>query len=567
MKIDKYLLFDGAIGTYYAEKNRPYTLSQANLLDYNTIVSIHREYIHSGANAITTNTFGISDIDSINRAIDAAYDATRDNNAVIFASIGPIADYEPDNYKPIIDAFINKDISHYIFETFPDSHVIPALSEYIKSNCNDCYIIASFAVDQSGYSSHGRFFLDIIAEVKNNANINAYGLNCVCGPVHMLELARKLDYSGTISIMPNSGYPSYNDGKPTYNDNPDYFAAKLTEIYNLGARIIGGCCGTTPKHIMKTRRLLDSNTTIAQSSINMAKPCDSNEKNNIFIEKMCNNSSKVIVVEYDPPLTVTGDEVSASARLMEDVGADAISIADNPLGKARADATLIASRVMRDTKALTVIPHITCRDRNAISIRSALIGLNIEDINNILCITGDPVPSSNMSSTKGVFSFNSYTLLSYVESINKEMTCGNFFLGAALNVNANNFHLELERAKKKLSSGAKYFITQPCYSDRSIDNLINASKELNVPIIGGIMPIKSYRNACFIKSEINGIDIPDDIVELYRDLSAEKCIDMSIKLSVDLAKRLKSYVRGYHIITPPKGEMVVVRLIQEIRQI
>lgn len=567
MNINKFLLFDGSMGTYYASKNRPYNHSQANLLDYNTIVSIHREYINSGAMAITTNTFGVEDLSSIRAAVNAAQDAVRDTDTLIFGSIGPINGYEATEYMPIIDTLINNGITNFVFETFATEDVIVELANYIKGKLHNSFIITSFAVDHNGYTAYGKFYNDIISRVKLTLSIDSYGFNCVCGPVHMKELVAKLDTADILSIMPNAGYPSYVNNKPTYTDNPEYFAEKLYEIYQLGAKIIGGCCGTTPKHIELTRKLLDtsiSEVIIEQSSkVNQPIPKIINR----FKEQLNHNSAKVIIVEYDPPVNASGNDVTMAARIIEKAGADAISIADNPLGRARADSLLIASRIKRDTRGITVIPHMTCRDRNSISIRSALMGLNVEEINNLLCITGDPVPTCIYKQAKGVFSFNSTTLLSYVESINNELTTGNFYVGAALNVNANHYHLELERATKKVINGAKYFLTQPCFSENSINNALLAKELLKVPVIVGIMPIKSYKSASFINSEISGIDIPEDVIELFRDKNADECVEISISLCSSLIRKLYPYVNGFHLITPPNGEKIIVRLIEEIKKI
>lgn len=564
MNIDKFLLFDGAIGTYYANKNRPYSLSQANLLDYNTIVSIHKEYISSGAMAITTNTFGVENVESIRAAINAAYDAARNTDIKVFASIGPIMGLEYIDYLPIVDTMIDCGINNFIMETFPAEEIVIELATYIKTKLSESFIITSFAVDQNGYTAYGKYYNNIISKVKVVQAIDSYGFNCVCGPVHMREIASKIDTSDIISIMPNAGYPTLVGGKAHYTDNPEYFAEKLLEIHRFGVKILGGCCGTTPKHIEQARKLLDTNFTSIQqdfpSSINKPVVREENKFKDIL------NNGRVIIIEYDPPLNANAEEISKTALMYEKAGADAISIADNPLGRARADSLLVASRIMRDTKKITVIPHLTCRDRNTISIRSALMGLNIEGIHNILCITGDPIPSCNLKEIKGVFSFNSYSLLGYVENINQELIYGDFFPGAALNVNANHFHLELDRARKKLASGAKYFITQPCYSMRSVNNALLAKEMLKSPIIAGIMPIKSFRNASFIQSEISGIEIPDEVVELYRDKSPEQCEDISIKFSIDIMNKLDGYINGFHLITPPKGEKIIARIIKEYKQ-
>lgn len=563
MKIDKYLLFDGAMGTYYGSKQRPYTGVQANIMDYNTIVSIHKEYIASGAQAITTNTFGNSDVESVRAACAAAQDAARGTNTLIFGSIGPLADSDKETYIAVLDQMRISGITNYLFETFPEQDTVISLAEYVKKQLPDSYVITSFGADLNGYTAQGKFYLDIVKDVKACPYIDAYGFNCVSGPVHMKELAAKLDRSDTISIMPNAGYPSFVDGKAEYTDNPEYFAEKLYEIHLLGVKILGGCCGTTPSHIRAASRLLSNSSVGVVGEKTVQTGIQTIVKENSFYDKLI-RKEKSILVEYDPPLTATAEDIDRAAEILSHAGADALTVADNPLGRARADSLLVSARIQRTCRDMTVIPHLTCRDRNAISIRSALMGLNIEGICNILCITGDPLPSMTLPNAKGVFSFNSFTLLSYLDSINKELSFGTFRLGAAINVNAINFHLELERAKKKKDSGADFFITQPCFSERAVSNAIEAKNILNMPIIAGLMPIKSYRNAVFVQSEISGIDIPDTIVELFRDKTPEEAEEISVKLIKELATKLAP-LNGYHIITPPKGEKIAARIIKEIR--
>ena len=463
---------------------------------------------------------------------------------------------------PIIDIYIAAGQKNYIFETFPTDETVIELSGYIKEKLPDSYIITSFAVDQNGYTTYGKYYLNILNKIRLIRSIDAYGLNCACGPLHIKELADRLNKSDTISIMPNAGYPTVIGDKTEYIDNPEYFADKLYALYKSGVKILGGCCGTTPRHIAAARKLLDENGGVEKVLMTeTGKPVK--KVVNPFVDIIKDNAGKIILVEYDPPLNATAKEITDSARRIGKAGADAITVADNPLGRARADSLLVAARI-NNNSGIVVIPHLTCRDRNAISIRSALMGLNIEGIHNILCITGDPVP--NLNESKGVFSFNSMTLISYIESINHESVAGEFYEGAALNINANRFHLELERAIKKSAAGAKFFITQPCFTETALNNSLLAKEILKLPVFVGIMPLRSYKNALFVKSEISGIDIPDQIAERFKDKTDNECIDISVAVSMDTVIKAAPYVDGFHIISPIRGIEIVEKLIKEIKK-
>lgn len=556
------MLFDGAIGTYYKSLNRPYDIKNANNLDYDTIVEIHKQYISAGANCITTNSYKIEDLNNLKLGYKAALDAVEDKNIKIFISIGPIEKYEIDDYIQILDLYINLGASNFIFETFSDINIILKLSKYLKSKI-DCFIIASLAIDANGYSNTGKYYLDLFKELKKSNLIDVYGLNCICGPKHMLKLASNLPKDDKLSFIPNAGYSSVVNDTIVYSDNVEYFAENLVKFINIGANYIGGCCGTTPKHIKAVFDLLQNN-----KKIDYKPEIDTNnfipQQKNDFIKKLKNKNGKLFIVEYDPPSGATGQSIDNEILQLSNAKVDGITVADNPLGKARADSFIVASRIKRLNKDLTVIPHLTCRDRNSLSIHSSIIGLSIEEIYNVLCITGDPIAQKEYQ--KGVFSFNSITLMDYVKSINKQNFNNNFAFGGALNLNANKFNLELERAKKKIKSGAKFLITQPCFNNRSIENLKIASKELDIPIIAGLMPIKSYKNALFLNNEVSGIDIPENIINEFKDKSVDETFEITINICYNLANDIKDYVKGFHILNLPNATHITTNLIKRLKE-
>jgi homocysteine S-methyltransferase len=216
---------------------------------------------------------------------------------------------------------------------------------------------------------------------------------------------------------------------------------------------------------------------------------------------------------------------------------------------------------------ITPIPHLTCRDRNINATKALLLGLNIEGINNVLVVTGDPVPTAQRDEIKGIFSFNSAVLAKYITNLNETVFGSPFNIGAALNVNVRHFDNQLQRAQKKIDSGVNLFLTQPVLSPAAVENIITARRELKVRILGGIMPIVSYKNACFMNNEIAGITVDDEIVEMYRDLSKEDAAELAVELSVKMAARIAPYVDGYYLITPFKRIDIILEIIKGIRDL
>ncbi|MFI3213422.1 MAG: methylenetetrahydrofolate reductase [Eubacteriales bacterium] len=288
-------------------------------------------------------------------------------------------------------------------------------------------------------------------------------------------------------------------------------------------------------------------------------------KKSAFYEKL-QSKQKTIAVELDSPFNTQIQDFMAGAKVLQDAGVDIITIADCPVARARMDSSLLACKVKREL-GIDTMPHMTCRDRNNNASKALLLGLNIEDINNVLIITGDPIPTEQRSEVKAVYEFNSRMLLKHITNLNKTLFDNPFYLYAALNINATNFHVQLRLAKEKKKKGACAFFTQPVLSEKALENLKIAQEELNSPIFGGILPIVSYRNACFINNEIPGINVCHEIIELYKDKTREECHALAIKISCEIAKKMEPFIDGYYVITPFKNVELIKRIVESIKDI
>lgn len=574
------VLFDGGMGTYYAEKygHDPEYCEKANIDYPERVERIHREYIEAGCDAIKTNTFGANteslecDDELITQIIESAWinaqNAVSGTDVSVFADIGPIPHVENvDNtaqYLRIADRFLSLGAENFLFETFSSPDSLGLVAKHIKEINPGAKIICSFAVSPDGFTREGVPLIKIRNAMIADDNIDIFGMNCVSGPNSMIKLIGELGaIKKALTVMPNAGYPTNIGNRIFFENNSDYFASGLIEIVSRGANIIGGCCGTTPEHIRKTRNLLNQKAGIVKPNPPIKQTVEIEVAENRFWDKL-SQGKKVFAVELDPPANSDIRAFMEGARKLRECGADAITVADCPISRARVDSSLLASKLKRELN-IDAIPHMTCRDRNIIATKALLLGLNIEGINNVLVVTGDPVPTAERGNIKSVFNFNSVVLTSFIHDLGEEFIRGPFRVYGALNLNAVNFEIQLNHAKDKLAHGVDGFLTQPVHSLRALDNLKTARSELPCKIIGGVMPIVSHRNASFMNSEISGISISDDIIAKYEGLDKETASRLAISLTTEIARSMADYVDGYYMITPFMRTDLICEIIDNLK--
>ena len=569
--------FDGAFGTYYFEKTRDYKPCElANIHSPDIVTDIHRQYIAAGAQAIKTNTFSVNSLifgdegqrkEIIRRAMINATNATAGTDVAIFCDIGYINSDRDDvafEYMYIANDFIKNGGQCFLFETLPEFTPVVKAMQFIKEKLPQATILVSFAVSQDGYSKKGIYYKNLLKQATDCPYVDMVGLNCQCSPSHMRNLIRNLDkLTKPLLAMPNSSYPSAFNGHMTFDDNSEYFGDKMAEIFSCGADLVGGCCGTTPQHIRlaveKVGRL-DGKKEEKKTAAEVIQP-----KNTQFtIPYMC-QGKKIVAVELDPPMdTDTTFAISAAFRLKE-AGVDIVTVTDSPLARARADSIMVAAKIKREV-GIEVLPHLSCRDKNQISLKGSLIGASFENINNVLAVTGDPVMQDIFSGKAGVFAFNSFGLISFISDLNSQtFQRAPFAVGAALNVNVANFEKELARAVKKVEKGAQYFLTQPIYNEKAVENFILAAQTLPVPVLAGFMPPAGYKNAVFLHHEVSGITMDEAFIESLKDKTREEVVEISTEFCFDLARKVAPYRGGYYLMTPMKRVDLTVRLSEKIR--
>jgi len=578
----KPLIFDGGMGTYYAQKThtRGKGVELANIETPRVVEDIHTEYLRAGAQAIKTNTFAANrivyqgDTATVERIIRTGWElaarAAEPFGAYVFADIGPVSGLPPadiiEEYRFLSDIFLAMGARHFIFETNSSIEGLAETAAHIKQVCPEAFVLTSFSAFPGGYTRDGFFVEELVRAVAASGYIDAVGFNCVSGVQSMKELVHLLGSCPLpLSLMPNAGHPIVVDGRTFYESAPDYFGEELADLVHDGISIVGGCCGTTPEHIRALScALADSGRTVAER-VEQAEHAALGSSHSAFFETLKTGGTP-IAVELDPPEVGNADKFMAGARELMEAGVHAITIADNPIARARMDAGMLAGRVQRSL-GLEPIPHMTCRDRNLNAIKSTLLGLSAEGIHNMIVITGDPIPTAERDEVKSVYQFNSRKLTSFIKSLGERGDVAPFHVFGALNVNAKHFPSQLGLAKKKLEAGMTGFFTQPVLSERAKENLRTARDTLpGVLILGGIMPVVSERNARFMESEITGIHVEERIINAYHGLSREEAEELAVQLSLETAKEIEPYIDGYYIITPFARTALVARIVRGIME-
>ncbi len=561
------MLFDGAFGTYYAQCYETRELPELANIDYpERVMKIHQEYIDAGAQIIRTNTFACNTVslgmsienvqENIKRAYGIAKEAVGEKDIYIAADIGQIP-YESNmgreriskEYVEICRTFLEEGADIFAFETFSDIEDIREAVEFIGDKA---YIIVQFSVNQYGYSQAGLSARKLVEQAESMVNVDAVGFNCGVGPGHMQKIIRGISFSGkkALTALPNAGYPQYVSNRMIFhNENMDYFAEKASDIVKDGIDIIGGCCGTTPDYIrkMSEKILLQQSEKVIIHDIHR-KESASKEDTSFYGGK---GVKKLIAVELAPPLGSDDQVLMDAAHLLKRSGVDVLTFPDSPSGRTRADSILVAEKVARET-GMCVMPHICCRDKNAIAIRSQLLGAHINNIRNFLVVTGDPIPSLVRSSIKSVFNFDSVGLMRIIGDMNEEhFEDAPICYGGAINQTRRNLDVEISRVKKKMDAGCSFFLTQPISTREGAERLRRIKEETGARILCGIMPFVSLKNAIFMKNEMTGIEVTDEVLARYRaDMTREEGEQAGIQLAKEMIALTEDFADGYYFSIP-----------------
>lgn len=599
------LLFtDGAMGTYYSSlyPDDHTLVERENILHSQRIFRIHQEYLNSGANLLRTNTFAINSnfFDSreeMKTHIAAGYmiaeravkefESQRERDQereaagqpdvphFIAADLGTIYDLESgdreqvlEEYRFLIDCFLEAGASLFLFETQADLFYLSDLVHYIKEKNPDAFVMVSFSFDKNGYTKAGLRLERMVEQVAQMDGVEAYGLNCGVEGNHMHQLLDRVMFPNDkyLIALPNAGYPMVMRGRVIYGKNLSYFCRMEERLYDLGVDILGGCCGTTPAYIGEIRRDLQGRAKqekkIGKQSSGMIQRTES-----VFWKKL-QRGEKPFVVEMDPPFDLRSEKVMEGARLLKEHGVDLLTLSDSPMARARMDASLLGSRIQREA-GIQVMPHISCRDRNVIALRGTMLGNYDNDIKHFLIVTGDPVAQCDRGTVTQVFDYNSIKFMGFVQEMNRDVFASDKVVyGGALNYHGSNPEAIAQRMEQKMERGCSYFLSQPVYCRQDVSRIGWLKERTHAKIIAGILPLVSYKNAVFMANEMPGVCIPQEIIDAYSPgMSREEAEDTAVTLSLSLAKELEQVCDGYYFMTPFNRVGLICRIIDQIRKI
>lgn len=583
------LLADGSFGTYYADIYDTGDAPElANITAPERVVAIHKAYLEAGARLIRTNTFASNtsylgkDMSVVRTNIEAAVALARkavsesdvDQDVVFIAGdIGPIpmdvareqSDVEEEYYQ-IAKTFIDAGIKILNFETFASINVIKPVLERIAND--DLFIIVQFSVNQFGYTSSGLRASKLFDIVKQLPMVGAIGLNCGVGPGHMKQVFEELTGTDKFLIaLPNAGYPRRVRNKICFSDNAVYFAKQVQELMQQDVDIIGGCCGTTPAFIKELHDTLE----FAQQPHKEHIPASSRDLGEVYHKGFVYHldgtikNKKFLAVELAPPLDANDEKIVAAARMLQDANVDVLTFPDSPSGRTRIDSVLMAKKIKQEI-GMAVMPHLCCRDKNAIAIRSQLLGAQVNDIHNFLVVTGDPIPSMVRQSTKAVFNFDSVGLMQMIKDMNEEMFADSpMCYGGAINHSRRNLEVEIKRVTRKMEAGASFFLTQPIFSDEDVEHLRVIKEQTGARILCGIMPLISRKNASFMKNEIAGVPVTDAIIERYPENGTkEQGEAVGIAIAREMIAKTSHFVDGYYFSFPFNRVHMLPAILEEL---
>jgi len=595
-------IFDGAIGTRIYEQgvfiNTCY--DELNVMKPEMVRSIHSGYIESGAEVIETNTFGANRLKlrayglgeqavRINeRGVEIARDVAGDD-IYVAGSIGPLGTYiEPvgklsaaeavDVYTEQIEALARSGVDLIIFETFS---VLAELELAAKTarKVTGLPVIASFTCGEKGHTQTGIAAEKMAAVLAGLDAVDVIGLNCGVGPNTMLTLLEAIvPYAGgkPILVMPNAGYPRTVGGRYLYMASPEYYAEYCKRFVEKGASLIGGCCGIHDQHIKEMARALKA-VDFSRKRIEVKPVIEAPElAEPLPLEKRSRLGRKlagkewVTSVEITPPRGWHLEKTIEKAKRCRDAGVDAINLPDGPRASSRLSPMIAALEIEQKAGIETVL-HYCCRDRNLIGMQADFLGAQAAGLRNILIITGDPPKLGSYPDATGVFDVDSIGLTRLANLLNHGLDLGmlkidpptSFVLGVGVNPYALDLDTEIERLEKKVEAGADFVITQPVFAVEAFSHFLDRIGHLEVPVIAGIWPFPSLKNAEFMRNEVPGVIVPDDVLERMRSCGTkEEARAEGIKIAGEIVKEIVPLVNGIQVSAPLGNISIALEVIE-----
>jgi homocysteine S-methyltransferase len=584
------VLCDGAMGTLLYSKgifiNRCY--DELNLSQPDLIRAIHHDYLQAGAEMIETNTFGANafrlarhsfadKVREVNRmGARLAREAAKSFDVYVAGSVGPLGTrIEPlgktsfeearQAFREQIEALAEGGVDLLMLETFGYLEELHQAMLAAKDVGAKLPLVVQVTIDEDGNcldgSDPGTF-----APRLEDWGADVIGCNCSVGPVAMLDAIERVRAltSLPLAAQPNAGIPRSVEGRNIYLCSPEYMASYARKFVAAGARIVGGCCGTTPDHIRVMKSALrageargkSASAQVSSATIPEATPAQPLEERSVLGAKLARGEF-VTMVEVVPPKGTDIRKELEGSRFLKSVGVDAVNIPDSPRASARMSNQALSLLVQREA-GIDAILHYTCRDRNVLCIQSDLLGAAAVGIKNLICITGDPPKMGNYPDATAVFDVDAIGLVNIVHNLNRGLDLGGnpigagtgFVIGVGANPGLTDLDEEIRRFEYKVAAGAEYAVTQPVFDIRLLETFLRRIEHCRIPIVAGIWPLVSVRNAEFMKNELR-VSVPDAILErMARAQTPEAARAEGVAIAREMLIAVRHTVQGAQISAP-----------------
>jgi homocysteine S-methyltransferase len=603
---ERVLVCDGAMGTMLYAKgvfiNKSF--DALNVTQPDLVAEVHQEYVRAGADIIETNTFGANRIKlgsfglaeklhAINEQGARIARHAADEKAYVAGSIGPLGiriepwgktgvDEAREYFREQAQALAAGGVDLFILETFRDLDEIGAAIDAVRS-VSDRPIIAQMTTEEDGNTLDGTP-PEKFAPALEQRGATIIGVNCAVGPAPMLDTIERMEAvtRRKLSAQPNAGQPRDVEGRNIYLCSPDYMASYARRFIMHNVRIVGGCCGTTPEHIRQIKSavramapaVLKGDGDRSADGFALREPADSGsgkalaERAGISSPPVARDRKSrlanaltrgnfVVAVELLPPRGYQTDQVIDRARRLKIGGVDVINIPDGQRAGARISALSLAVLIEQQAGIETVL-HYACRDRNLLGIQSDLLGAHAMGVRNLMLVTGDPGRVGDYPDATAVFDVDSIGLTNVVSRLNRGCDVGgqsigaptSFHIGVSVNPAASNLEQELRRFEYKAEAGAEFVVTRPIFDLRGFEPFMKRIESARLPIVAGIFPFESARNAEFLANEVPGVRVPDALLERMRSAEGrDAAVQEGIAIAREIAAELRGAVQGVQVST------------------
>jgi homocysteine S-methyltransferase len=586
------ILSDGAMGTMLNQRNVSFDecFDNLNIEKPALVAEVHREYIEAGSQIIQTNTYGANryklarfgledNVAEINRAgvelarrvILASF-----SDVLVAGDVGPLGvrlapfgrvlpEQAFEVFKEQIAALLNAGVDLIIIETITDLYEIREAIHACRTLNTDIPIIASMTYTRDDRTLLGDSPAKVARKLQEYG-ADILGVNCSGGPSQILRVLKQMHQAvpdGKFSAMPNAGWPEHMSGRIMYPASPDYFSDYALAFWEAGAKVIGGCCGTTPQHIavmnkaIQSADLVNYHNGLTQTVVEEEETAPALQPTQLAVKLA--RKEFVFAVEMDPPRGLTTNKLLAGASLLAEAGADVINVADSPMARMRMSPWAVCSLIQKQVGIETVL-HFPTRGRNLLRVQGDLLAAHAMGVRNVFVVMGDPTAIGDYPDA-----MDNYDLVpsGLIKLIKQRFNAGidhagadigqptTFFVGCALNLAPSNFDDEIKNLNRKIRAGADFCLTQPIYDPNTLEIFLDRyraiSGELPIPLIVGILPLVNYRHAEFLHHEVPGIIIPDKIREQMQK-AGEDSPKAGTQIAVELIEKIKPAINGVYIM-------------------